>query len=138
MLAGELFDGFEFGLFFFRDEADGNAFFAGACGAPDAVDVFFGDGRDVEVDDVGNVLDVNATGGNVGGDEDAGVATAEGVEGIEAGDLILQLALFAQQGGQGFGIVPGIGAGKFRFDGGKTLFAGRDVKDAPRGCRNAG
>ena len=61
-----------------------------------------------------------------------------GLEGIEAGDLILQLALFAQQGGQGFGIVPGIGAGKFRFDGGKTLFAGRDVKDAPKGCRNAG
>ena len=61
-----------------------------------------------------------------------------GLEGIEAGDLILQLALFAQQGGQGLGIVPGIGAGKFRFDGGKTLFAGRDVKDAPKGCRNAG
>ena len=61
-----------------------------------------------------------------------------GLEGVEAGDLILQLALFAQQRGQGFRIVPGIGAGKFRFDGGKTLFAGSDVKDAPKGCRNAG
>ena len=61
-----------------------------------------------------------------------------GLEGVEAGDLVLQPAFFAQQGGQGFRIVPGVGAGKFRFDGGKALFAGRDVKDAPKGCRNAG
>ena len=60
-----------------------------------------------------------------------------GLEGVEAGDLVLQPAFFAQQGGQGFRIVPGVGAGKFRFDGGKALFAGRDVKDAPKGCRNA-
>ncbi len=49
-----------------------------AAGAPDAVHVDVGRGRDVEVDDVGDRRDVQAAGGDVGGDEDRHAAALEG------------------------------------------------------------
>ena len=65
------FDGAEIGLFIVGDEGEGVADGRGAAGAADAVDVIFGDVRAVEVDDVGDACDVDAAGGDVGGDQDA-------------------------------------------------------------------
>ena len=50
---------------------------AGASGAADTVDEVFGDHRKVEVDDMGDAVDVDAAGGDVGGDEDAVVTLLE-------------------------------------------------------------
>ena len=66
------------------DEADGVADGLGAAGAADAVDVVFGVGGEVVIDDVRDAVDVDAAGGDVGGDEDAEGAAAEVVEGLEA------------------------------------------------------
>ncbi len=52
------------------DEGDGLAGGAHASGAADAVDVDFGVFGDVVIDDVGDFVDVDAAGGEVGGDED--------------------------------------------------------------------
>ena len=58
-------------------ERDRGAAAAGAAGAADAVDVRLGGGRHVVVDDVREVLDVEAARGDVGGDEQVGLAVAE-------------------------------------------------------------
>ena len=59
------------------DEGDRHALAAGAPGAPDAVDVGLGRRRDVVVDDVREVLDVEAARGDVGRDEQVERAGAE-------------------------------------------------------------
>jgi hypothetical protein len=53
---------------------------ASAGGAADAVDVAFRLVGNVIVDDMRNAVDVDAAGGNVGGDEDPRLAIAEGGE----------------------------------------------------------
>ena len=58
-------------------ERDAGAGAAGAAGAADAVDVGLVVGRRVEVDDVGDVVDVEAAGGDVGRDERVGGARRE-------------------------------------------------------------
>src|SRR5690606_15109096 len=70
---------FEFAGFVGGDEGDGQALFAGAAGAADAVDEFFGVAREFEIDDGVEFVDVEAAGGDVGGDEqaDAGVGEHE-------------------------------------------------------------
>ena len=52
-------------------EADGDALRARAAGAADAVDVGLGLHREIEVKDVGDAVDIEAAGCDVGGDEDA-------------------------------------------------------------------
>ncbi len=59
------------------DEGEGSAGGAHAGGASDAVDVDFGVFGDVVVDDVGDLVDVDAAGGEVGGDEDVDFAGFE-------------------------------------------------------------
>src|SRR5262245_10448495 len=70
-------------------ERDGDARGAGARGAADAVDVALGVGGQLVVDDVGHALNVDAAGGEVGGDQYAGPAAAEAVERALAGILRL-------------------------------------------------
>ena len=60
---------------------------AGAAGAADAVDVALAVLGRVEVDDVRDAVDVDAAGGDVGGDQDVDVP------GLEAGQGLLALAL---------------------------------------------
>ncbi len=77
----------EISLFGGVAKADGAAGGAGAGGAADAVDEGFGFVGQVKVDDVGDVFDVNAPCGEVGGDQDGGFA------GFEGGEDFLPVAL---------------------------------------------
>ncbi len=79
--ADEFFDGSKQGLFVGVTEGEGLA--SGACPgrSSDAVYVAFCDIGEVEVDDVGDPLDVESPGGDVGSDEDAGLAVLELGEG---------------------------------------------------------
>ena len=61
-----------------------------------------------------------------------------GFQAVQPFHFIFQLAFLPQEGGQSFRLVPGSGTGKLLLDGGKSFLIGSDVKDAPRGCRNAG
>ncbi len=60
-----------------RDEREGAAGGSHACGASDAVDVNFGIFGDVVIDDVGDLVDVDAAGGEIGGDKDVDFAGFE-------------------------------------------------------------
>jgi len=64
-----------------RDEADGVAARARAARSTDPVDVVLGLPRQLEVHDVREVLDVEATSRDVGRDEDPGLAGLETLEG---------------------------------------------------------
>ena len=57
-------------------EGDRDAVGASARGAADAVDVALRHVRQIEVDDVGDAVNVDAAGGDVGRDQDAGAAGA--------------------------------------------------------------
>src|SRR6185437_10808479 len=61
-------------------ERDGDAVGAGSRGAADAVDIAFRHVRQVEIDDMGDAVDVDAARRYVGGDEDADLAGAEILE----------------------------------------------------------
>ena len=65
---------------FRRDQGCGEAFAAGAAGAPDAVDIVLGMDRNVVVEDVADVGDVEPAGGDVARGEKGDRAVAEGVE----------------------------------------------------------
>lgn len=65
------FDGFQVLFVNLGDECDGVAFFPCSSGSADAVDVAFGVAGNVVVDDVGDVVNVQSSGRDVGGDEDA-------------------------------------------------------------------
>ena len=80
-LAGGLLDGLEQVALARGDERDRVAAAAGPAGAADAVHVGLGVGGDVVVDDVADPLDVEAAGGDVGGDEDVELAGLELVDG---------------------------------------------------------
>jgi hypothetical protein len=66
------------------DQGDGFAFLAGAAGAADAVDVALLVEGHVVVEDVGDAGDVEAAGGDVGGDEHFEAAFLEGADGVLA------------------------------------------------------
>ena len=68
-------------------EGDRRAGVAGASGAPDAVDVDLLVLGALVVDDVGDVVDVDAAGGHVGGHQDVHLVVAEGAQGLLAGPL---------------------------------------------------
>src|SRR5690606_28579475 len=63
-----------------RQERDGQAGAAGAAGAADAVDVGLGAVGQVDVDDAAQVLDVEATCGDVGGDQDLDTLRAHALD----------------------------------------------------------
>ena len=75
-------------------EGDGNALRPSSTCAPNAVHVGLWDVRNLEVDDVTQFIDVDATGGNVGGHQHAEVAAFEGLHRL----LALGLALVAVDG----------------------------------------
>ena len=79
------------------DEGDGDTGVARAAGAADAVQVGLLVLGALVVDDVRDVLDVDAAGGDVGGDEDVDLAVAEGAQRLLAGAL----AQVAVDGGGG-------------------------------------
>ena len=91
------FDGAEVAFFFLGDKREGVAGEGGAAGAADAVDVVFGEVGAVKINDVGDGFDIDAAGGDVGGDEDAVVAVFETGEGGGA----LALGAVAVDGGAG-------------------------------------
>ena len=59
----------EIGALFAKEKGGGDAALSGAACAADAMDEVFGDVGEIIVDDVGDVLHVDATGCDVGGDE---------------------------------------------------------------------
>ena len=75
--ADELLDVAQEGQLFAVAERDGDAVGAGARGAADAVHVGLRHVRQVEVDDVADAVDVDAAGGDVGGDQRRDLAAAE-------------------------------------------------------------
>ena len=112
-----------------RAEGNGDAVRAGARGAADAVDVLLRHVRQVEVDDVGDVVDVDAARGDFGGDENARLALLEAIERTGA----LALALVAVDG-------VGVEAGAFellRDAVGAVLGAGEHQRALDAPCRPA-
>src|SRR6476661_10509632 len=80
-----------------EDERDADAGGAGAGGAPDAVDVVLTRARGVVVDDVRDVLHVDAAGGDVGGHEGPDLARLEARQRLLA--LVLALVAVHRDGG---------------------------------------
>ena len=74
----------------------GDAGLAGARGPANAVDIAFRNVRQVEIDHVGDVVDINAASGNVCGDEDVHLAGLEAFQRLDA----LALGLVAMDGGR--------------------------------------
>ena len=74
---GRVLDVAELAVFARLDERDGGAFAAGSPGPADAMDVLIGVRRDVVVDDVRDVVDVQPASRDVGRDEDVQGAVAE-------------------------------------------------------------
>ena len=88
-LVGQPLDTLELAALAAVAERDRNARGAGARSAADAMDVALGIGRQLEVDDMGHALHVDAARGEIGSDQDAGFAAAEIVERLLAGVLRL-------------------------------------------------
>ena len=80
-----------------RDQRDRDALGAGARGAADAVDIGLGHVRQVEIDDMADAVDVDAAGGDVGGDQGADFAGAE--RGERALAVVLRLVAVDGVGG---------------------------------------
>lgn len=76
-LFNELLDVHEEFVLFGGAIGDGGAIGSGTTGAADTVDVGFGLVRDVDVDNEGDVFDIDSTSGYVGGDEDGEAACLE-------------------------------------------------------------
>ena len=69
--AEKAFEPAQVGFVITRDEADGVADRLRPPGTADAMHVIFGLRREVEINHVRDAVDVDATGRNVGGDQDA-------------------------------------------------------------------
>ena len=87
-VAGEVFDLADEATVFRRGEGDGNAVSAGTAGTADPVDVVFSRARQVEVDHVGDRLDIDPSGRDVGGDEDADFPFAQAGDGFRPLPLV--------------------------------------------------
>ena len=94
-LPDEAFDRGEFFQFVGCDKGEGVAGALGAAGAADAVHVVFGVLRDVEVYDMADAGDVDAAGGDVGGDHDP---VASGFETFEGFDALVLRAVRVEDG----------------------------------------
>ena len=108
----------DFGALVAGEEGGGNAVLPCSAGAADSVDEIFGDFWEIVVDDVGDVLDVDAAGGQVGGDQDADAARLKIGQG--GGALGLR-AVTVNHGGGDAVAVQGLGDAV-----GETLGAGED------------
>src|ERR1035437_3949977 len=75
--ADQLFDIAQKGHFLSRAKRDRDALRAGARGAADAMDIGLGNVGEIEVHHMTDAVDVDAAGGNVGGDQGADLAGAE-------------------------------------------------------------
>ncbi len=89
LLFGELLDRHHEAFFVQAHQAHGFAFSARATGAPDAVHVVFADIGDLVVHHVRQIVDVDATGGDVGGHQRADGAGLETFERLGASGLAL-------------------------------------------------
>ena len=76
-LFAEAFDAAQHPLFLGRHQRDGDAALAGAPGAPNAVDVDFRILGQIKVEDVGDVVDVEAAGRHIGGHKHLDLILAE-------------------------------------------------------------
>src|SRR3974377_1543159 len=81
ILTDQLFDGGNRLVVSRRDDGDGGTGKAGAAGAADAVDVVVGVVRNVEIEDVADRRNVEATRGDIGGDQERDFTLAERIEG---------------------------------------------------------
>ena len=82
------------------EEVDGDSLPSETSGTSDTVDVVLPVGGEVEVNDEGDLLDVDTTGEQIGGDEDAGGTRAE----LAHDDVTLTLVhVSVLQGGEGRG-----------------------------------
>jgi hypothetical protein len=95
-LAKSALDLVQHACFLGGEEADGATLGTGTGRTADAVDIVLGGVRHVVVDDVRDLVNVDAASDNVGGDEHAGVATLEAVE----RPLALRLATVAVNSGR--------------------------------------
>jgi len=80
LLLDEAFDGLCVFEFLAGNDGEGIAFLIGSTGASDAVDVILGIFRYSVIDDVGDVGDIEAAGGDICGDNDIEGAVAEAAE----------------------------------------------------------
>ena len=124
--AQQLLNGFQLGLLVKLAEGDGGAGVAGPARAANAVDVGLGHVGEVVVEHPGQLVDVNAPGGDVGGHQHPYPPRLEVVEGLDPGGL----ALVAVDGGGGDALgveVPGdavgpvLGAGEHQGGGNVPL-----------------
>ena len=119
LLIDEAFDGFGVDEFVGAEDGEGIAFAFGAAGTADAVDVVFGVFGDRVIDDVADAGDVEAAGGEVGGDDDVELAVPEACEGeaavflgdvaVHDGDFVV-FGFTLDAGGEFIGV--GLGSGE--------------------------
>ncbi len=119
-LADEVLDLLEQAALTRRDHRDGNAGLPGAAGAPDAMDINFRVVGQVVVEDVGNVVNVEAASGHVRRHQHLDLVLAEPVEGPFAG-FLAQVAVQRFGGeaapGQFIGQFPGSNASPYKDQG---------------------
>src|SRR5690606_3894064 len=77
LVAGDALDGLEHAVFARLGERDRRPLTPGTAHAADAVRVRLGRARHIVVDHVGQLIDVETTRGDVGGDDQIGTGTAE-------------------------------------------------------------
>lgn len=119
LLIDEAFDGFSVDEFVGAEDGEGVAFAFGAAGAADTVDVVFRVFGDGVIDDVADAGDVEATGGEIGGDDDVEFAVPEACEGeaavflgdvaVHDGDFVV-FGFTLDAGGEFIGV--GLGSGE--------------------------
>ena len=86
-------DDLPFGQLIVAHQGDGGAGVSCAAGAPDAVDKGHGIIGNLVVDDVGDIVDVDAARRDIGGDEDVHLARADGLQGLLPG-LLAQVTVY--------------------------------------------
>ena len=102
VLLGKALDVLHEAFFVQAHQADGLAAVAGAARAANAVNVVFTDVRDFVVDDVRQLVDVDAACGNVSRHQRTDVAVFKALQGLGAGGLAL-VAVQGHRGNPGFG-----------------------------------
>jgi hypothetical protein len=83
----EAFEGFESVPVVGRNETNGHSVHVGPTRPADTVDIVFGMGRKVKIDDVSDSIDINAAGRDIGGDQNSDLSILEILQGT--GSLIL-------------------------------------------------
>ena len=89
VLLGKALDVLHEAFFIQAHQVDGGAVIAGTAGAANAVHVVFADVGDFVIDDMRQLVDVNATGCNVSGHQNTYIATLEPCQSLRTGCLTL-------------------------------------------------